>query len=164
MKLYGLLSFLVVFLKLRFKCFRVKSAKKFKRSFISTLPCVIKKQTLVVTLYLKGRNEKVFDDVDMKQLNRCLILANDPKVLDYLVSINEKCDWYRFDFNNLLLKHNCTLNTRVDNDILTSICEDIIGKTPMYLRYSKSQMIQDISGLLLKVPMSRNHQCPLKLN
>lgn len=161
MRLYGLLSFVLAFMKVRLKCFRRKSAKAFKRSIIRTLPRIIKKQTLVVTLYLKGRNEKVFDDIDMQQLNHCLILAKDPKVLDYLATFNEKCDWYRFDFKKLLAEHNCSLDTCVDNDMLTKICEDIIEKTPVCLRYGKSLMIQDISGLLLKAPMSRLYQCPI---
>lgn len=163
MKLYGLLSLAFTFLKVHFKQLSCKIGKVFKRSIIRSLPRIIKKQTLVVTLYLKGRNEKVFDDIDMHHLNRCLLVANDPKVLDYLASINEKCDWYHFDFNLLLSKHQCTLDTRVDGDILTGICEDIIEQTPEYLRYAKSQMIHDISGLLLKAPMSRLYQCPLTL-
>lgn len=162
MKLYGLLSFVWAWLSVRFKCFRGKSSKAFKRSAIRALPRIIKKQTLVVTLYLKGRNEKVFDDIDMNQLNRCLFLANDPKVLGYLANINEKCDWYRFDFHNLLAKHKCTLDARVEGEVLAQICEDIIEKTPVYLRYSKSQMIHDISGLLLKTPMNRMYQCPIQ--
>ncbi len=161
MKLSGLLSFVIAFIKVRLKCLRSKTVKNFKRTLINTLPRIIKKQTLVVTLYLKGRNEKVFDDIDMNQLNRYLTIANDAKVLEFLVQVNDKCDWYRFDFNNLLAKHNCTLDARVDGDILTKICEDIIETTPVCLRYGKAQMIQDISGLLLKLPMNRLYQCPV---
>lgn len=162
MKLYGLLSLVLMFLQVKFKHYTCNLGKCFRRSFIKTLPRIIKKQTLVVTLYLKGRNEEIFDEVDMKELNKYMVLANDPKVLDYLVSFNEKYDLYHFDFRHLLAKYNCSLDARVDDDIITSICKDIIEKTPVCLRYGESYMIQDIGNLLIRIPTFRLHQCPIR--
>lgn len=161
MKLFGLISVVLMFMRLKIKHCTFNIGKCFKRNFIRTLPRIIKKQTLVVTLYLKGRNEKIFDDVDMVELNNYMVLANDPKVLDYLVSFNEKYDLYHFDFRNLLAKYNCSLDTRIEGDVITSICKDIIEKTPVCLRYGESYMIQDIGNLLMRIPMHRLNQCPL---
>lgn len=164
MKLYGLLSLVLIFIRVNLKRYVSNIGKCFKRNFIKTLPRIIKKQTLVVTLYLKGRNEEIFDEVNMKELNKYMVLANDPKVLDYLVSFNSKCDLYHFDFRHLLAKYNCSLDARVDNDVITNICKDIIEKTPPCLRYDEMHMIQDIGNLLMRIPTYRLHHCPIRLS
>lgn len=162
MKLYGFLSFMMALIRVKFKSFTKKLTKCFKRNFVKALPRIIKKQTLVVTLYLKGRNEKIFDDVNMRELNIYLDIANDPKVLSYIVDFNEKCDWYNFDFKNLLDKHNCQLDTKVDGSVITQLSKDIVDKTPTWLKYGEQSMIQDISCLLLKIPANRFQQCAVK--
>lgn len=162
MKLYGFLAFFLAMLKVKFNCFSGKMFRNFKRNFFKTLPRIIKKQTLVVTLYLKGRNEQVFDDVNMQELNQYLVLAKDSKVLDYLVQFNEKCDWYNFEFKNLLDKHNCQLDTSVDGTIITKLSKDIVAQTPAWLKYGEQYMIQDISSLLMRIPANRLEQCSLK--
>lgn len=158
MKHLSFFSFMWSMIKVKFKCFRRKAKKGIKRNFIRSLPRIIKKQTLLVTLYLKGRNEKIFDDINMTELNKYLVIANDPKVLEYLVSLNEKCDLYRFDFNLLLAKHNCSLDAKIDTGIVTQISLDIIERIPTCLRYGKNEMVSDISGLLFKLPLN-NHYC-----
>lgn len=162
MKLYGFLSFFLALVKVKLNCLTSKLTRCFKRSIFKKLPRIIKKQTLVVTLYLKGRNEKVFDDVNMRVLNQYLDIAIDSKVLDYLVEFNEKCDWYNFDFKNLLDKHNCQLDTKVDGIVIAMLSKEIIEKTPSWLKYGEQNMIQDISSLLLKIPANRFEQCAIK--
>ncbi len=159
MKLISFFSFILSLIQVRFGCFKRKARKCFKRNFIRSLPRIIKKQTLLVTLYLKGRNEKIFDDINMTELNKYLVIANDPKVLDYLVTLNSKHDLYRFDFNLLLAKHNCVLDTKIDGTVVTQISLDIIEGIPPCLRYSKNEMVQDISGLLFKLPLNSLYSC-----
>lgn len=159
MKLPGFLSFMYSLIRVKFVTFRRKLCKNIKRLLIGYLPKIIKKQTLLVTLYLKGRNEKIFDDINMSELNKHLTLANDPKVLDYLVALNEKCDLYHFDFKLLLDKHNCTLDAKIKGDVVTNISMDIIESIPACLRYSKAEMLQDIGGLLFRLPLNHLYTC-----
>lgn len=159
MKLVSFFSFILSLIKVRFKCFNRRARKCFKRNIIRSLPQVIKKQTLLVTLYLKGRNERIFDDIDMSELNKYMDIANDPKVLEFLVSLNEESDLYHFDFNMLLAKHNCVMDTKLDGDAVRQISIDIIDRIPVCLRYGKNEMIQDISGLLFKLPLNNLYSC-----
>lgn len=151
--------YLIFTILMRWHLKRLRSS--LKRRIISSLPKVLKKQTLIVTLYLKGKNEKIFEEVNMKELNKCLLIANDPKALDYLVDINKEKDWYGFDFNHLLTKYNCDLDSRIDGDIVTQMSHDIVEKTPSWLLYDKREMIQDVSALLSKAPVSKMYSCPL---
>lgn len=154
MKLVSFFLFILSLIRVKFNCFKRNARRCFKRNFIRSLPRVIKKQTLLVTLYLKGRNEKIFDDMAMTELNKHLVIADDPKVLEFLATINEKCDLYHFNFNSLLAKHNCVLDEKVNGDVVAQISLDIIERVPNCLRYGKNEMVEDISGLIFKLPLN----------
>lgn len=120
------------------------------------IPRVIKRQILLATLYLKGRNEKVFKNINMAELNDCLQIANDHEMLDKLVVMSNGGRWYNFEFKNLLQKYECNLDERVDGNIINQLSMDIAKSTPCWLNYGSNNMAQDIGGLLTRVPIANN--------
>lgn len=161
MKFYTQIMVWFVLLKIMILKFLRNTKRQTKRWFFAHLPQIVKKQTLIVTLYLKGKNEKIFEDVNMKELNRCLLIANDPVALEYLVDFNKEKDWYKFTFDHLLTKYNCNLDKRIDGDIVTQMSLDIVKTVPEWMKYDHNEMVRDVSALLSKAPVNRLHACPI---
>lgn len=127
---------------------------KVKTVTFSCIPKVIKKQILVTTLFLKGKREAVFRDISLGEFNEVMPIANDHKALENITVLTYNQQWYDFEFKTIMGKHKCGLGDHPDPELVMQMSKEIVNAVPCWLNYGYKDMLQDVSSLLMKVPVT----------
>ena len=112
------------------------------------LPNKFKRYILLTTIYTKGVNEKLFHEMDLKQLNNKLDLAQDVKAMENISMISNRL-WSNVELEDLLRE---SVVCSLDGECMTMVeayglAERIINMTPKWLRYNPAKMQIDITNL-----------------
>ena len=112
------------------------------------LPTRFKRFILLTTIFKKGYDEKLFVDLNFKDLNNRLHIANDTVAMENISMVACKI-WDNVELRELL---NNSIHCELDGECLTlkqgyGIGEKIFSRTPVWLRYDKQTLVQDITSL-----------------
>ena len=112
------------------------------------LPTRFKRFVLLTTIFKKGYDEKIFDNLNFRNLNNRLHIANNVKAMENISMVSTQL-WSEVELKDLLQQSvHCSLDgERVSIRDAGGIGEKIFSRTPVWLRYDKQTLVQDITSL-----------------
>ena len=112
------------------------------------LPTRFKRFIILTTIFKKGYDEKIFDNLNFRNLNNRLHIANNVKAMENISMVSTQL-WSEIELKDLLQQSvHCSLDGEcVSIRDADGIGEKIFSRTPVWLRYDKQTLVQDITSL-----------------
>lgn len=112
------------------------------------LPTRFKRFIILTTIFKKGYDEKIFDNINFKNLNNRLHIANDIKAMENISMVTTKL-WSGVELKELMQEAiHCNLNGEcVSIQDASSLGEKIFLTLPAWLHYSRTKLVHDIETL-----------------
>lgn len=112
------------------------------------LPTKFKRFIILTTIFKKGYDEKIFDNLNFRSLNNRLHIATNIKAMENISIVSTRL-WSNVELKELLKTSvHCTLNGEcISPQDSRGLGEVIFENTPAWLRYNKQTLVQDVSSL-----------------
>ena len=112
------------------------------------LPTRFKRFIILTTIFKKGYDEKIFDNLNFRNLNNRLHIANNVKAMENISMVTTRL-WSEVELKDLLQQ---SVHCNLDGECVSTrdaygIGEKIFSRTPVWLRYDKQTLVQDITSL-----------------
>jgi hypothetical protein len=112
------------------------------------LPTRFKRFIILTTIFKKGYDEKIFDNLNFRNLNNRLHIANNVKAMENISMVSTRL-WSEVELKDLLQQ---SVHCNLDGECVSirdadGIGEKIFSRTPVWLRYDKQTLVQDITSL-----------------
>lgn len=114
------------------------------------IPIHFKRLVFLSTFYAKGAEEKLFKRVDYERLNSNMHIASNPTAIESALFL-QKAVWNKCSLSEILRESS---SVPLDGEKapypedFNSLTEKIVDSVPEWVKYSRSDMINDLKSLL----------------
>lgn len=112
------------------------------------LPTRFKRFIILTTIFKKGYDEKIFDNLNFRNLNNRLHIANNVKAMENISMVSTKL-WSEVELRSLMKEAiHCSLDGEcVSIKDASDLGEKLFPGLPVWLQYSQQKFIYDITSL-----------------